>query len=171
MLTNNWNALLQATMRKKNNVMMKNTNNNNFESTMYFIGGLYGDCRQGLYKVADTSEIDRIGGSIGEHWLLIGAGDKEVTPNDYTLNSLINGDKYNVITQVSDFSPPPSPVFLTITRVVENISSDNLTVKEVGYFMRYENYDSFMAAREVLPEPVIIEPGGRHSFTMAISVA
>ena len=150
---------------------MKNTNNNIFESTMYFINGLYGDCRQGLYKVADTSGIERIGSGIGEHWLLIGAGDKEVTPNDYTLNSLINGDKYNVITQVSDFSPPPSPVFRTITRVVENISNENLIVNEVGYFMRYENRTSFMVAREVLPEPVIIEPGVRHSFTMAISVS
>lgn len=170
MLTNNWNSLLQVTMRKTN-INMKNTNNNDFGATSYFINGLYGNCRQGLYKVDDTSGIDRIGSSIGEHWLLIGAGDKEATPNDYTLNSPINGDKYNVITQVSDFSPPPSAVFLTITRVVENISSDNLTVKEVGYFMRYEAFDSFMAAREVLPEPVIIEPGGRHSFTMAISVA
>ncbi len=111
MLTTNWNALLQIVMRQINGVMMKNTNNNNFESTRYYNNGLYGQCKQGLYKVADTSGIDRIGSGIGEHWLLIGAGDKEVTPNDYTLNSPINGDKYNVITQVSDFSPPPHQCF------------------------------------------------------------
>mgnify|MGYP004560165101 CR=1 FL=1 len=171
MLTNNWNSLLQAILRGINNVTMVSTTNNNFESSRYYNNGLYGQCRQGLYKVADTSGIDRIGSGIGEHWLLIGAGDKEVTPNDYTLNSPINGDKYNVITQVSDFSPPPSSVFLTITRVVENISNENLVVNEVGYFMRYENATSFMVAREVLPEPVIIKPGERHSFTMAISVS
>lgn len=170
MLTNNWNALLQAILRSINDVSMVSTNDKHFTCSQYY-DGIFDNCRDSLYKVSDTSGIERIGSGIGEHWLLIGAGDKEVTPNDYTLNSLINGDKYNVITQVSDFSPPPSPVFRTITRVVENISNENLIVNEVGYFMRYENSTSFMATREVLPEPVIIEPGVRHSFTMAISVS
>lgn len=170
MLTNNWNSLLQAILRGINDVMMVNTNNTNFTCSQYY-DGIFDNCRDSLYKVADTSGIERIGSGVGEQWLLIGSNKGESKPTNYNLYSPILGDNYNVVTQVSSFSPPPSSVFRTITRVVENISNENLIVNEVGYFMRYENSASFMAAREVLPEPVIIEPGERHSFTMAISVS
>lgn len=101
-------------------------------------------------------------------YLLIGAGTTPPTIDDYKLDSLVSN--YTVLAQTHTvFEQYGSSVFI-ITRTIQNPSSaEPLTIKEVGLFGG-SGRQLYMIAREVLDEPVILQPGEKHSFTMTIGL-
>ena len=96
-------------------------------------------------------------------YLLIGSGDSPETPESYKLDSVIT--QYSVINQTHNFSDKYDGSALLINRVIQNTSEEAFTVKEIGLFG-----GDYMIAREVLPEPVTLQPGEKHTFTMTISL-
>ena len=109
-----------------------------------------------LYKTYPESNWDGC-------YLLIGSGDSQETPDAYKLDSVIT--QYSVINQTHTFSDKYSGSVLLINRVIQNTSEEAFTVKEIGLFGT-----NYMIAREVLPEPVVLQPGEKHTFTMTISL-
>lgn len=100
--------------------------------------------------------------------LLVGAGATPPTIEDYKLENLVSN--YTVVAQThTTFSGYNANAFL-ITRTIQNSSSaEPLTIKEVGLFGG-DGGQLYMIAREVLDEPVILQPGEKHSFTMTIGL-
>ena len=115
----------------------------------------------------DKLNTDYSSGSYG-CCLLIGAGATPPTIDDYKLESLISN--YTVLAQThTTFSDYCASAFI-ITRTIQNPSSaEPLTIKEVGLFGG-SGTQLYMIAREVLDEPVVLQPGEKHSFTMDLCV-
>ena len=80
-------------------------------------------------------------------------------------------DDYEIITQTKDVPLKFSSSIMTITRVIRNTGNAPLTISEVGLYASYSGgfMGAMMLAREVI-EPVTLEPGEKHSFTMDICV-
>ena len=100
--------------------------------------------------------------------LLVGAGATPPTIEDYKLDSLVSN--YTVLAQAhTTFSKYSANAFI-ITRTIQNPSpTEPLTIKEVGLFGG-DGQQLYMIAREVLDEPVILQPGEKHAFTMTIAL-
>ena len=100
--------------------------------------------------------------------LLVGAGATPPTIEDYKLENLVSN--YTVVAQThTTFSGYNANAFI-ITRTIQNSSSaEPLTIKEVGLFGG-DGQQLYMIAREVLDEPVILQPGEKHAFTMTIAL-
>ena len=115
----------------------------------------------------DKFNTDYSNGSSG-CYLLIGAGATPPTIDDYKLESLISN--YTVLAQThTTFSDYSASAFI-ITRTIQNPdTTESLTIKEVGLFGG-SNTQLYMIAREVLDEPVILQPGEKHAFTMTIGL-
>lgn len=96
-------------------------------------------------------------------YLLIGSGDSPETLASYKLDSVIT--QYSVINQTHKFSDKYSGDVLLVNRVIQNTSENPFTVKEIGLFGA-----NYMIAREVLAEPVTLQPGEKHTFTMSIGL-
>lgn len=96
-------------------------------------------------------------------YLLIGSGDSPETPESYKLDSVIT--QYSVINQTHTFSDKYGGSVLLINRVIQNTSEEAFTVKEMGLFGA-----NYMIAREVLDKPETLQPGEKHTFTMAIGL-
>lgn len=125
-----------------------------------FSGSFYG---QGKDKLnTDYSNASR------GCYLLIGAGATPPTIDDYKLESLVSN--YTVLAQThTTFSKYSASAFI-ITRTIQNPSTtEPLTIKEVGLFGG-TSAQLYMIAREVLDEPVILQPGEKHAFTMTIGL-
>ena len=60
------------------------------------------------------------------------------------------------------------PNVLDCTRIIRNDSSEPITIKEIGLFVT-TNPECVLLAREVI-EPVTLQPGEKHSFTMDLCV-
>ncbi len=97
-------------------------------------------------------------------YLLLGSGDTTPTSVDYKLDS-VQSD-YSVLTQnhVVYTNVYTNQLFI-ITRIIQNTSDNPLTIKELGLCGW-----KILFARDVLPEPVILQPGEKHTFTMTISL-
>ena len=115
----------------------------------------------------DKLNTDYSNGSFG-CCLLVGAGTTPPTIDDYKLDSLVSN--YTVLAQTHiTFSKYSANAFI-ITRTIQNPSStEPLTIKEVGLFGG-DGEKLYMIAREVLDEPVILQPGEKHAFTMTIGL-
>ena len=118
-------------------------------------------------KDRDRLSTDYSNGAYG-CYLLIGAGATPPTIDDYKLESLISN--YAVLAQTHiTFSKYSANAFI-ITRTIQNPSSaEPLTIKEVGLFGG-SGSQLYMVAREVLDEPVVLQPGEKHAFTMTIAL-
>lgn len=110
-----------------------------------------------LYKTYPESNWDGC-------YLLIGSGDSPESADAYKLDTLIT--QYTVLNQNHVFSSTYGGDVLLINRVIENTSDEAFTVKEVGLFGT-----NYMIAREVLTEPVTVQPGEKHTFTMTIGLS
>lgn len=103
----------------------------------------------------------------GSNWdgcyLLIGSGDSPEVPDAYKLDSVIT--QYSVINQTHAFFDNYGGGVLLVNRVIQNTSEEAFTVKEIGLFGA-----NYMVAREVLPKPVTLQPGEKHTFTMTIGL-
>ena len=100
--------------------------------------------------------------------LLVGAGTTPPTIDDYKLDSLVSN--YTVVAQThKTFSGYNANAFI-ITRTIQNTSSaEPLTRNDVVLFVGDGN-QLYMIAREVLDEPVVLQPGEKHAFTMTIAL-
>ena len=100
--------------------------------------------------------------------LLLGSGITPPTINDYKLENLVSD--YTCITQTHTLFVEYSASAIMVTRTIQNPSlAEPLTIKEVGLFGA-TGTKLYMIAREVLDEPVVLQPGEKHSFTMTIAL-
>lgn len=102
-------------------------------------------------------------------YLVLGTGTTPATAADIKLENVT--EDYEVITQTKDVPLKFSSSMMNITRVIRNTGNAPLTISEVGLYASYANAftGAMMLAREVI-EPVTLEPGEKHSFTMDICV-
>lgn len=100
--------------------------------------------------------------------LLLGSGSTSPTIDDYKLEELVSN--YTVLAQTHTTFVEYSASAFIITRTIQNPSlAEPLTIKEVGLFGG-TGQKLYMIAREVLDEPVILQPGEKHAFTMTIAL-
>lgn len=112
-----------------------------------------------MYKDYSNMNDDNIG-----IYLLIGTGTTTATSDDYKLDNIESN--YTVITQNHTvFTNTYGNQILVINRIIQNSSDSPITVNELGLCGC-----QIMIAREVLPEPVVLQPGEKHTFTMTISL-
>lgn len=102
-------------------------------------------------------------------YIVLGTGTTPATAADIKLENVT--EDYEIITQTKDIPQTFSSSIMTITRVIRNTGNAPLTISEVGLYASYANAftGGMMLAREVI-EPVTLEPGEKHSFTMDICV-
>lgn len=100
--------------------------------------------------------------------MLLGTSDTQEQSTDYKLNIITN---YTVLQQTHAVVKDEKkilPNILDCTRIIRNDSSEPITIKEIGLFVT-TNPECILLAREVI-EPVTLQPGEKHSFTMDICV-
>ena len=102
-------------------------------------------------------------------YLVLGTGTTPATAADIKLENVT--EDYEVVTQTKDVPLTFSSTIMTITRVIRNTGNTPLIISEVGLYASYlKNFTgAMMLAREVI-EPVTLQPGEKHSFTMDICV-
>lgn len=157
MVTKNFISIVQGGL-KRTGAKVKHTTEN--LDSANFSDSFYGQDK-------DRLSTDYSDGSCG-CYLLIGAGATPPTIDDYKLESLISN--YTVLAQThTTFSEYSASAFI-ITRTIQNPNTtEPLTIKEVGLFGG-NNTQLYMIAREVLDEPIILQPGEKHAFTMTIGL-
>ena len=97
-------------------------------------------------------------------YLLIGVGTTTATSDDYKLDSIESN--YTVITQNHTvFTNTYGNQILVINRIIQNSSDSAITINEMGLCGW-----KILFAREVLAEPVVLQPGEKHTFTMTIGL-
>ncbi len=107
--------------------------------------------------------------------LVIGYNDTAPTYNDTSLKSLYDRG-FEVLSQTTVYTANTYDGELAlITRVIKNTSDVTMYVREVGIYGYWfdkntSSGNNFMIAREVLSEPVIIQPGEKHAFTISLCV-
>ncbi|CDB79760.1 unknown [Coprococcus sp. CAG:131] len=102
-------------------------------------------------------------------YIVLGTGTTPATAADISLENVT--EDYEIITQTKDVPLKFSSSIMTITRVIRNTGNAPLTISEVGLYASYSGgfMGAMMLAREVI-EPVTLQPGEKHSFTMDICV-
>lgn len=98
--------------------------------------------------------------------IFIGSGNAAASIDDIKLDTIMSN--YTVVAQTHSLISEYSDTSFVVTRTVQNTTSDPLTIGEIGLFGYCTQL--FMFAREVLDEPVILQPGKKHTFTMTISL-
>ena len=100
-----------------------------------------------------------------------GAGSKQVSLEDYNLETIINNLSYQ-----SSSVETTEEGYTVITSAKNNTSTD-IIVSEVGIFCRAQSRDSgidyashpFMLTRNVLETPITIKPNETKTFTVTIN--
>ena len=140
--------------------LVKDLNNANLAGIYYPVGGgstyLQPDMRSRIPK----SALD----------ILIGTGDTAPTYNDYSLENA--GSLASVSTNISfDVISENNVIkFRTlITKSVNNNTQDTVTIKEIGVYKRVyttseASSQNILISREILSEPIVIEPNGEATF-------
>lgn len=98
--------------------------------------------------------------------LLIGTGDTPESPEDYKLAELTTD--YTVLSSTKTLLSDYGKNAVVYTRVIQ-AGENELTIKEQGLVMGLSGL-SVLIARDVLPEPVVLQSGEKHTFTMTISL-
>lgn len=96
-------------------------------------------------------------------YLLIGSGASEESINSYKLDSVISN--YTCVSQMHTLDTDFNNNLLTVIRVIQNTSTEEFTIKEVGLFAA-----NYMVARELLETPVTIQPGEKYTLSMTIGL-
>ena len=158
MVTKNFISIVQGGLQESGSQVKQIDENLKY---VHFNDSFYGGGK-------DRLNTDYSNGSSG-CYLLIGAGATPPTIDDYKLESLISN--YTVLAQThTTFSEKYSASAFIITRTIQNSNTtEPLTIKEVGLFGG-SGTQLYMIAREVLDEPVILQPGEKHAFTMTIGL-
>ena len=96
-------------------------------------------------------------------YLLIGSGNSEESINSYKLDSVISN--YTCINQMHTLDTEFNNNLLTVVRTIQNTSTEEFTIREVGLFAA-----NYMVARELLETPVTIQPGEKYTLSMTIGL-
>lgn len=102
-------------------------------------------------------------------YLVLGTGTTPATVADIKLANVT--EDYEIVTQTKAIPLKFSSSMINITRVIQNTGNAPLTISEVGLYASYASAftGAMMLAREVI-EPVTLQPGEKHSFTMDLCV-
>lgn len=102
-------------------------------------------------------------------YLVLGTGTTPATVADIKLENVT--EDYEIVTQTKAIPLKFSSSMINITRVIQNTGNAPLTISEVGLYASYASAftGAMMLAREVI-EPVTLQPGEKHSFTMDLCV-
>lgn len=100
-----------------------------------------------------------------EFGIIVGSSDIEPSVNDYCLKdekslTQISTSKTNSSSYTDDF-------MMNVQTVIKNNTNNNVVVKEVGLIAR-NYYGNILLIREVLQEPITIQPNKSYLFNMTI---
>ena len=117
-----------------------------------------------------TTDLSGIGGTGG--CLYVGSGSASVTQNDYKLESIIPVSKLKIINEIIQRQKDYDSL-VTMYLTVKNITEENISVSEIGYF--YSRWisnnpyssDQVMMIRQVF-DTITIKPGEVYTFTLNI---
>lgn len=98
--------------------------------------------------------------------LLLGSGDSSASVDDYKLESLVTD--YSVLTHSKTSIGTYDTLCTVFSRTIE--ANSNITIKECGVVSVDNSGNALLLLREVLPEPVALQPGEKHTFTMTIGL-
>lgn len=110
----------------------------------------------------------------GRRSLSIGTGSVAATEDDYTLGSFVSDDDVTILS--AQYATKNGVI--TMQATFQNISGENIAVREVGLFVSKSTYNTgvpvsdgaYLWAREVLKEAVVIAPGETASFSISFSL-
>lgn len=97
--------------------------------------------------------------------LLLGSGDSSASVDDYKLESLVTD--YSVLAHSKTSIGTYDKLCTVFNRTIE--ANSDITIKEYGIVGGNIN-GALLFAREVLPEPVVLRSGEKHTFTMTIGL-
>lgn len=98
--------------------------------------------------------------------LLFGSGNSSASIDDYKLESLITD--YSVLAHSKTSIGTYDTLCTVFSRTIQ--ANSNITIKEYAIVGVDNSGNALLLAREVLPEPVVLQPGEKHTFTMTISL-
>lgn len=98
--------------------------------------------------------------------LLFGSGDSSASIDDYKLENLLTD--YSVLTHSKTSIGAYDTLCTVFSRTIQ--ANTNITIKEYGIVSVSSSGDALLLAHEVLPEPVTLQSGEKHTFTMTISL-
>lgn len=163
MLTNNFAGLVSLNCQGTSNefAVCKTTDNTNAKVSYSYLKAIMPNS---LLLKNTPSDNHSLG-----VYLVLGTGTTPATAADIKLENVT--EDYEVVTQTKDVPLTFSSTIMTITRVIRNTGNASLTISEVGLYANYLNNlpGAIMLAREVI-EPVTLQPGEKHSFTMDLCV-
>ena len=161
MLTNNYASLLSLSVGKKSGDLpvCKDINGSIVRSSKEWLNNIL----QNSLNIIKGNGIPQCG-----HWMVFGGGSTPVKSSDISVKSPII-DGFTVISQTSNIPYIYSSTIMTVTRIIQNTGSTPITISEVGLYGDNMSSASIMLAREVI-EPVTLQPGEKHSFTMDLCV-
>ena len=162
MLTNNFAGLVSLNCQpgSGNYTVCKTTENKTASASYSWFRQLFGASL--LLKNAPSSAITGV-------YIVLGTGTTPATAADIKLENVT--EDYEIVTQTKDIPQTFSSSIITITRVIRNTGNAPLTISEVGLYASYAGAftGAIMLSREVI-EPVTLQPGKKHSFTMDLCV-
>lgn len=207
MMTYNWrlylsNRLSDGTPGSVSQFILKDWSGQNFHYTIGAYAGwaiTQGDFDMNRnYGIADFStESDWLASNkvfyagvrnsyteTSDWWVLaIGSGSTSPTKSDYKLENWIPTSKVKFVSSrvtqnknYLDYDEPPEFIF-NYSTTYKNVSSDPVTVSEIGLVVGAPNWSTasavennkkvkFLLARNVLDNPITIQPGELYTFTM-----
>ncbi len=161
MLTNNYASLLSLAVGTKsdNLPVCKDTNGGTVSPNKTWLATIL---QYPLTIITGNNKAQR------GHWMVFGEGNTPVESSDISVESPIT-DGFIVISQTSNIPYIYSSTIMTVTRIIQNTSNAPITISEVGLYGANTSTETIMLAREVI-EPVTLQPGEKHSFTMDLCV-
>ena len=162
MLTNNYASLLSLSIGTKsdNLPVCKDINGGTVSPDMTWLATIL---QYPLTIITGNNKVQR------GHWMVFGEGSTPVKSSDISIESPIT-EGFDVISQTSNIPYIYSSTVMTVTRIVQNTGSAPITISEVGLYGANGQTTAIMLAREVLAEPITLQPGEKHSFTMDLCV-
>ena len=163
MLTNNFVSVLRSGFLNKSSNTIKS------DGTEAYIPDVgmerIGNALDSWKKTQDDEKI-----SLNDYTIkmLLGTSDTQEQSTDYKLNIITDYTVLQKTHRLVKDGEKILPNILDCTRIVKNDSSEAITIKEIGLFVT-TNPECILLAREVI-EPVTLQPGEKHSFTMDLCV-
>ena len=162
MLTNNSAGLISVNLQSTsgNYVVCKTTEGKSVSASYSWLKQLF----SALLPLKNVPSSSATG-----VYLVLGTGTTPATVADIKLENVT--EDYEIVTQTKAIPLKFSSSMINITRVIQNTGNAPLTISEVGLYASYANAftGAMMLAHEVI-EPVILQPGEKHSFTMDLCV-
>lgn len=145
----------------------------NSDYTSYIVSQWFG----GSMELNDsTNTPDTTASTFGKRSLSLGRGTTTPTEDDITLEDFIENESVSTLSIACN----QKEGIVIIQKTVKNVSGEDLTVSELGFFTskssRYSsipipvNDGAYLWAREVLDTPVTIAPGEMATFAMSVTI-